>query len=479
MKEKPPVHEHFCYRHPATAARRKCYACGRWICPSCQLHRDHHIFCGDRCYFRWKREVIWGRFSSFLRAHAARFIVYPMLILVAVLILGSLHIWQSTLNRDIRQLAEFRGPMTKVITPRLEPIEITTPVFGARLHAEQIPVRGTAPSAALVKLWENGEIVSETTVDADGHFEFPEVRLMPEGNILQVEYRLPDGQSGFGPAILVYNAASSASDYHYVQHSPDNLIRGNPELPEVALTFDGNSYDNDVEDVIRFAEEKRVPLTIFLTGQFIRLYPAAVNRLASSSWIEIGNHTLEHPHLTTYAEDHRQRTQENLTPETLQIQLKETAKLFLDISGSSMAPLWRAPYGEHNQEIRNWASRLGYTHVGWSTESGFTLDSLDWVDRPDMPNYRKASETVDQWIKLAQSNPERLFGGIFLMHLGTHRPPGDRMIDHLPRLIDSYRRMGFQFVSITTMLRHYRQPAQYVTPRTGTLPAVASGSSLR
>ena len=40
----------FCYKHPARIARRRCFECGRALCPDCQISLDHHLFCGDLCH---------------------------------------------------------------------------------------------------------------------------------------------------------------------------------------------------------------------------------------------------------------------------------------------------------------------------------------------------------------------------------------------------------------------------------------------
>ena len=44
-----------------------------------------------------------------------------------------------------------------------------------------------------------------------------------------------------------------------------------------------------------------------------------------------------------------------------------------------MARLWRAPYGEVNEDIRAWAFEKGYAHVGWTADYALreSLDTLD------------------------------------------------------------------------------------------------------
>ena len=393
-----------------------------------------------------------------IHRHAARFIVYPLVFFVSVGTLGGLHLWNRALLRDLSQLGDLRTVVARIRPAPVSPVRIQRPVFGARLRSGRIPVTGEAPPGASVRLWNNGELVGVVRADKRGHFEFQDVPLVEEGNLLQVEYHLPDGRDGFAPAILVYRPPRARPDEHYVQRSPDNLYRGNRNRREVALTFDGAHSDRDVNDLLRVVTEEQVPVTVFLTGEFIRRHPDATRKLAASPWIEVGNHTLDHPHLTTYAQNRRQRTAAGLTPAVLMNQLNETAHRFYTVTGKMMVPLWRAPYGEHNPEIRAWAASQGYTHVGWTTGRGWSLDSLDWVDDPSHPHYRPARTIVKRWLALARRGPDGINGGIMLMHLGTKRVVGDRMVDYLPRLVKGLRAMGYQFVFVTTMLKHLRQP---------------------
>lgn len=464
----------FCYRHPTKTARRRCYQCRRYICPECQVRLDRHIFCGRFCHQHWKRLEQWNSVRSFMRKHAARFIVYPMIILLSIIIPGGSYFWKKSLEKDVDEIGRFRTVVARIRPAPVSPIRITRPVFGARLSSSKIPVSGKAPPGASIRLWNNGDLVAIARADNRGYFEFTGVPLAGEGNLLQVEYELSDGQRGFAPAILVYHPVSNHDNMHYVQRSPDNLIRGNRERKEVALTFDGAHSARDVDDLLALTEKEKVPITVFLTGMFIRRFPDATRKLAHSPWIEVGNHTLDHQHLTTYAENRRQLTRSDLTPERLFYQLNETARLYLEVTGKMMVPLWRAPYGEHNLEIRSWASSQGYTHVGWTSSRGWTLDSLDWVDNPENPLYRPSHAIVQHWIKLANQPPDGINGGIFLMHLGTRRKVGDRMVDALPILIRELRKSGYRFVFVTTLLKHLRQPAVIAThtpatsARTGT-----------
>jgi len=159
---------------------------------------------------------------------------------------------------------------------------------------------------------------------------------------------------------------------------------------------------------------------------------------------EVGNHTFDHPHLTTYARDGRQRTLAGVDEAMIRRELEETASLYLATTGKPMAPLWRAPFGEENAEIRQWADRAGYRHVSWTHGAGTNLDALDWVTDPDSPRYRPSERVVSRL--LAAARP----GDIILMHLGSDR--SDPVADHLPRLLDGFSSEGFRFSTASELL---------------------------
>ncbi len=465
----PPGPERVCFQHPTRPARRRCYRCHRWLCPGCQRRRAHHIFCGQRCYWAWEVETRVRRWDAWVRRYAAP--IGLVSLLAVGLAAGGL---VSLLSRSRPERAVRPNPATppsaptrpsetphrteKTFAPPPESIRIVRPAFGARLSAPRVTVEGRGPRRRSLTLWVNGEAAATTLSEADGTFVFPDVPLDAGDNLLQVQGHGPDGGEVFSPAIVVYQVADRITpELRYVQRGPDNLLRGDPSRPEVALTFDGSFSDRDVDVLVGQVEALQLPVTVFLTGEFIARHPEATRRLAESPWVEVGNHTLNHRHWTAYPQTRQQATLPDVTPQALQFELIETARRFRTVTGQTMAPLWRAPYGEHNAELRRWAAALGYTHVGWTVEPGWTLDTMDWVDDPAHPMYRPGPAIVRDVLALAERPPHGINGGIVLMHLGSRRPPGDRMVDVLPELVRGLRQRGYTLVNVSTLLRRLRR----------------------
>jgi len=230
------------------------------------------------------------------------------------------------------------------------------------------------------------------------------------------------------------------------------LIPLSDELPataarpgkEIVVSFDAGSSDRGAEEILRALRERKIHTTIFLTGQFIEHYPDIAREIARDGH-EVGNHTWDHPHLTTYATNGEQDTRPGVTEAFLRSELDRTRALFEKITGARMAPLWRAPYGEENARIRDWARSDGYSHVSWTHGHGANLDSLDWVSDPASPRYRTSERVVERLVSLARP------GGIMLLHLGTDRKE-DAVAPRVPELLDSLASRGYRFARASEIL---------------------------
>lgn len=232
-----------------------------------------------------------------------------------------------------------------------------------------------------------------------------------------------------------------------------NLSRGPTWERKVALTFDGGTEANVTVEILDTLRNLGVRATIFLTGQYITRYPNLVRRMIRDRH-EIGNHTFSHPHLTTFGVNHRQDTLPGVTKEFVQGGLRRVARLFEEVAGVPMSPYWRAPYGEHNPEIRRWAAEIGYLHVGWTRDpaAGEDLDTRDWVADPHSPIYYRAEEVRERILNFGRGTTAQANGGIILLHLGTQRRQ-DRINGELPAIIDGLRTQGYHLVPVSELHR--------------------------
>jgi len=220
--------------------------------------------------------------------------------------------------------------------------------------------------------------------------------------------------------------------------------------PHFALTFDAHAEAQGADQLLALLRSRAVRATIFVTGRFAQRYPDIVRR-ALDDGHEIGNHTLTHPHLTTWESNRRHQTRPGVTREFLQRELAETAATISATTGVAPAPLWRAPYGEHNAEIRAWASEIGLTHVDWTRADGRSLDALDWVENPQARNYLGAEAMARRLIEFETRSGVPLAGSIILMHLGNPRSDLP-LLEALPIFLDETDRRGLRPVPVGELM---------------------------
>lgn len=234
---------------------------------------------------------------------------------------------------------------------------------------------------------------------------------------------------------------------------PPDLLEARPSAPSdrpIVLSFDAGASDAGALGILDALKLRSIRTTVFLTGEFIARYPWIARRVAEDGH-EVGNHTFHHPHLTQFATGGGQSLRPGVTEEFLRDELRRTEEIFEKTTGRRMAPIWRAPFGEENPEIRAWAARAGYTHVSWTHGAGQSLDSLDWVSDEASPRYRSSRRVVDRL--LAAARP----GGIILMHLGSARRD-DPVGREVPRLLDGLAAEGYRFARATEFLRPESAP---------------------
>jgi len=212
----------------------------------------------------------------------------------------------------------------------------------------------------------------------------------------------------------------------------------------ITLSFDGDHLDNCVSPILNILADKKVKANIFLTGKFIELFPTAVHSLLEEGH-EIGNHTWNHPHLTEYEQTRMHTTRDKVSRSAFLRQLKRTSNAYKSLTGVHFSPYWRAPYGEHNLDIRTWAYSEGYLHIGWTR--GY--DTMDWMVDIKGKHYLSPSKIFRRLMNHLKEPGHK----IVLMHLGSKREVNERPYQILAKFIDQARAEGYRFTTISEALR--------------------------
>jgi peptidoglycan/xylan/chitin deacetylase (PgdA/CDA1 family) len=482
-----------CANHPSHEARHRCSSCGAWVCERCAREHADRIFCSSRCRARDSIGRLRSRASAILRHPVPAPWSIGLTTAASVLLAAGI-------GRLVAELIDVSAPAADGI------VEVAVPAAPAqpkgalvehggewRLELDGMPgtsvlVEAGGQPLAIVELDGSGRGVVELSpaAAADRRIRVSslagpsvEVGALPAASTsppsppaatpTPTPPPIPTPAAALPPRADRQPAATATLPSPAARPSPPTSPLPGPgssrsgdaaASPPVlhlvsdagarlALSFDGAGSANGTTDLLELLRDLDLEVTLFVTGEFIDRHPAIV-RQAALAGHEFGNHTYSHPHLTSYASTRRHDLLPEVSRELLHRELERTEEAFRRATGRPMVPLWRAPYGEENGQLRAWAMELGYLHCRWSSLQGASLDSLDWVEDEHSSLYVDPVRLVERLLDFP-----RLEGGIVLMHLSTNRrvPPWSE----LPRFVDEVRGRGLQIGTVSALLEASQQ----------------------
>lgn len=170
---------------------------------------------------------------------------------------------------------------------------------------------------------------------------------------------------------------------------PAEITHGTTDKKQMIFTFDGGEGSQSASTVLDILQKHNSRGTFFLTGKWVLRNPELVKRMHREGH-EIYNHSLNHPHLPTLAD------------ERIGLQLDTMDQILFNLIGTSTKPYFRPPYGDRDERVLAVAARMGYRSVMW------TVDAGDWMESEGF--------TADEVRGRIFSHVEP--GAIILMHLG-------------------------------------------------------------
>ena len=224
----------------------------------------------------------------------------------------------------------------------------------------------------------------------------------------------PSGTSAASPGPAAVTGRLAGKDWTAI---PTNR-------PVVALTFDAGANADAVRSILATLRREGVPATFFLTGNFVRDYPAAARSITAAGY-RIGDHTITHPHLT------------RLGDAAVRQEILGAARQIISVTGTNPAPLFRFPYGDTDARTIALANQAGYVPVRW------TVDTLGWQGTAGHISASVVASRV-----LAAARP----GEIVLMHVGSN--PDDHTTfdaDALSQVISGLHAQGYSFVTLDAL----------------------------
>ncbi|HEY3639000.1 MAG TPA: polysaccharide deacetylase family protein [Rhizomicrobium sp.] len=272
----------------------------------------------------------------------------------------------------------------------------------------------------------------------------PDVDFEGEGEILQVEAHPTPGMR----TLDIDSDTGDIDDENYTKIPTPYVIRQIGAKPmKLALTFDDGPDPEWTPQILDILKAKHVKATFFVIGENAEAYPQIVQRMVAEGH-DVGNHTFTHPNLAD-------------TPgPAVQLELNATQRLFQALTGRSLR-LFRPPYlgdaepsDESDLHPVELAQDLGYITVGMH------VDPVDW----ELPGTKAILQRT--LAAIHSKNPD-LRGNIILFHDAG----GDRSqtVAILPKVIDTLRAQGYQFVPVAELAGLTRAQAMPYLPLTPTL----------
>lgn len=158
----------------------------------------------------------------------------------------------------------------------------------------------------------------------------------------------------------------------------------------------------------------------------------------------IGSHTFDHDVLVRDGAGGKLETKPGfgssagkiraLSPEQYCEQIRRVDQRFVELTGSHLDPVWRAPAGRTSPRALAAARSCGYSHVGWSP-AGFSGDEL-------------SSEKYSNASLLAKSLRELRAGDIVLIHMGIWSRKDAWAPANLEPLINGLTQQGYCFATL-------------------------------
>lgn len=182
----------------------------------------------------------------------------------------------------------------------------------------------------------------------------------------------------------------------------------------IAVTFDCAWGNSNTELLLELLKDANASATFFVTGEFCDKYPEDVKKMYDAGH-EIGNHSDVHPHV------------EGININDLIEDTRECSRKIKMITGEE-PKLYRAPYGEYDDNVVSTVEGMGLKMIQWS------VDSIDWQE-PD------ADTIIERVTSKTQS------GSILLFHNDLANTA-----EALPDLLTSLKQKGFSFVKVSDLV---------------------------
>lgn len=207
--------------------------------------------------------------------------------------------------------------------------------------------------------------------------------------------------------------------------APATVLRiGNQSRNAVAFTFDAGSDAGYTAQILDTLAANGITASFGMTGRWAETYPDLLRRIVADGHTLI-NHTYDHKSFTGNSTGATPLTQAERWEE-----LRRTEQIVADLTGATMQPFFRPPYGDYDDSVNADVGAIGYSYnVMW------TVDSRGWMGYT-------AEQIVQRCTDLAEP------GAIYVFHVGSASQDGPA----LQQLIDNLRAAAYTIGDINAVL---------------------------
>lgn len=191
--------------------------------------------------------------------------------------------------------------------------------------------------------------------------------------------------------------------------------------PLVALTLDDGPTLRYTRDVLNLLDEKNVKATFFLTGKEMEETPALAAEIVRRGH-QVANHSFSHSNMSLMG---LAKVRDEI----------ETTDRAIRAAGYQGEIYFRPPYGKKLFTLPWYLSQTGRTSITWDVE-------------PE--SYPDIAEDPDAIAEYVLQNAKS--GSIILLHVMYRSREASRQ--GLPKIIDGLRSRGFQFVTVSELMKH-------------------------
>jgi len=201
------------------------------------------------------------------------------------------------------------------------------------------------------------------------------------------------------------------------------VSHGPTECNAIHLSFDNGADTGYAEMILDILKEEQVQVSFGMTGGWAQRNPDLTKRIVAEGH-ELINHTWSHASFTGFSYGRPLSVGER------HLELARAEEYVLELTGKSMMPFFRPPFGDRNAGVFRDVADAGYDYTMM-----WTIDSFGWMRIP-------AAQIIERCLSRAEP------GAIILMHVGIESEDGPA----LRPLITALRERGYVLVGMSDLL---------------------------